>query len=138
MVKRWRNHHELDALRSYTIELLVAHIQDKDGPAATLEDGLLRFFLFVAQSGLEVAVSFPENGVMPDYPDSPVVVLDPVNSQNNIAFSISTNERGEIVGRAQEAWETLTTARWNDYKRETVDMWREVFGQAFLIEETTP
>src|SRR5262249_12557523 len=61
LLKRWRNHQELDALRSFGIELLLAYLQDRDGPAPSLEEGLVRYFLFVGQSELREPVSFPEN-----------------------------------------------------------------------------
>ena len=135
LLKRWRNFHELDFLRSYTIELLLAHLQDTPGPAERLEVGLLRFFLWVAQTRLTQPVSFPENGSITVYPNDPVVVLDPVNAENNVARRITLLEREEIVRQATEAWETLTTARRNGYKGETLELWKEVFGRSFVVEE---
>ena len=32
---------------------LVAHLQDIEGPSESLEDGVLRFFRYIAQSGLQ-------------------------------------------------------------------------------------
>jgi hypothetical protein len=64
-----------------------------------------------------------------------VVVLDPVNKENNVAARMTDTERREIVKRAMEAWELVTTARRNGFKGETVEYWREVFGRSFLIEE---
>jgi hypothetical protein len=44
-LKHWRNFHEVDdCLRSFTIELIVSHLQDAEGVPNCLEDGLLRFF----------------------------------------------------------------------------------------------
>lgn len=135
LLKRWRNHQELDGLRSFTIELLLAYLQDRDGPAPSLEDGLLRFFLFVAQSELRDPVSFPENGRIVGYPSDPVVVLDPVNADNNVARRISEVERREMVTTATGAWEAISAASWNLYKGEAVELWRDVFGRSFVIEE---
>lgn len=135
LLKRWRNHQELEALRSFTIELLLAYLQDRDGPVPSLEEGLVRFFLFVAQSELREPVSFPENGRILRYPSDPVVVLDPVNAENNVARRITEAERQEIVRKATEAWEVLSAATWNPYKGETLELWRDVFGRAFVIEE---
>lgn len=135
LLKRWRNHQELDFLRSFTIELLLAHLQDDGGPATSLEAGLLRFFLFVAQSELQQPVSFPENGKVLTYPNDPVVVLDPVNADNNAAMRLTDVERSEIVAKATEAWEIISEASCNLYKGDTVELWREVFGRPFVIEE---
>ena len=136
VLKRWRNQQELDdALRSFVIELLLAHIQDVQGPTESLEAGILRFFLFVAQHELSTPISFPENGQIDSYPTDPVVVLDPVNSDNNATKRVKEFERIEIVEKATEAWEFLTTARRNNFKGETLDCWKEVFGRSFVIEE---
>jgi tRNA nucleotidyltransferase (CCA-adding enzyme) len=135
LLKRWRNHQELDHLRSFTIELLLAALQDDEGPAGRLEDGLIRFFRFVAQTELKEPISFPENGEVNDLPSDPVVILDPVNENNNVAARLTEEEREEIVEVATIAWETLSTAQYLTGKGETVEYWREVFGRSFLIEE---
>ncbi len=135
LLKRWRNHQELDALRSFGIELLLAYLQDRDGPAPSLEEGLVRFFLFVGQSELREPVSFPENGRIRRYPNAPVVILDPVNADNNVAGRITEAERQEIVTKATTAWEAISAASWNPYKGETLELWRDVFGRSFVIEE---
>ena len=59
LAKRWRNYSELeDMLSSFAIELLVSHIVLSQGPTRTLEEGIIRFFLFVAQSELKQAITF--------------------------------------------------------------------------------
>ena len=130
LVKAWRNYHELK-LSSFTIELLLAHVQDRRGNAVTLEEGLLRFFQWVAQTGLIEPVSFAETSI---YPADLVVVIDPVNEKNNVTARMTDGERAEIVGAANDAWEALSTARWNDYKGETLELWKDVFGRSFTIE----
>jgi len=135
LLRRWRNHQELDHLRSFTIELLLAALQDDEGPAGRLEDGLIRFFRFVAQTELKEPISFPENGEVNGFPSDPVVMLDPVNENNNVAARLTEEEREEIVEVATIAWETLSTAQYLTGKGETVDYWREVFSRSFLIEE---
>lgn len=135
LLKRWRNHQELDHLRSFTIELLLAALQDDEGPAGRLEDGLIRFFRFVAQTELKEPISFPENGEVNDFPSDPVVILDPVNEENNVAARLTEEEREEIVEVATTAWETLSAAQYLFGKGETVEYWREVFDRSFVIEE---
>jgi len=136
LVKHWRNHHELDeTLRSFMIELIVSHLQDDEGSPPSLEKGLLRFFLYVAQSELRDPVIFPENGKVTSLPKDPVVILDPVNTENNVARRLTDLERQEIVNKATAAWETLTAARNNNFKGETLEYWKETFGRSFVIEE---
>lgn len=135
LLKSWRNYQELDHLRSFVIELLLAALQDQEGAAGKLEDGLIRFFRFVAQTKLKEPISFPENGKLNGLPSGPVVILDPVNEENNVAARLTEEERQEIVKDATMAWETLSAAQYLNGKGETVDYWREVFGRSFVIEE---
>jgi hypothetical protein len=135
LLKVWRNFQELEDLRSFPIELVVAHLHDDQGAAPDLEAGLLRFFLWIAQTELSEPVSFPENGKVTKFPADPVVILDPVNSDNNVTRRITDSVRNDIVTKATEAWELITAARRNGFKGETLDFWKQVFGRSFRIEE---
>lgn len=135
LLKHWRNENEIDALRSFTIELIVAHLYDVHGAAASLEAGLQRFFLYVAQTGLTERIAFPELGKITQFPTAPVVILDPVNRDNNVTSRITEAERKEIATAAQSAWEALTFAGCKDTKGETLDLWKEVMGRSFTIDE---
>lgn len=135
LLKKWRNVQELSKLRSFTIELLIAHLYDGDGAATSLESGLQRFFLYVAQSGLEEPITFPELGKIDSFPSDPVVILDPVNKDNNVTMRLTNEERLEIVAAAEAAWSTVETASWNGTKGETLDLWKEIFGRSFTIDK---
>jgi hypothetical protein len=134
MVKYWRNHHELDDLRSFVIELLLAHLQDQRGAAPSLEEGLLRFFSWVAQTELGQPVTFPECGQPTSWPKDRMVILDPVNVTNNVARRMTEPQCREIVNAARTAWERIHEARNNDFVGETVECWKDVFGRSFVIE----
>ena len=136
MLKYWRNRQELDdSLRSFAIELIAAHLQDTQGPVTSLEEGLIRFFFFIAQTELKAPIAFAEHGPKPRFPNASVVILDPVNVDNNVTMRITIDEREVIVSKAIEAWEKLNSARWKTTKGETIACWRVVFGRAFTIEE---
>lgn len=136
LLKHWRNHQELDdTLRSFLIELIVCHLQDVDGPADSLQEGLIRFFLYIAQSELRLPISFAENGTPEALPKDRVVVLDPVNTENNVARKLMDADCQGIIGKATEAWECLSTARNNNYKGDTLEYWKQVLGRSFVIEE---
>lgn len=136
LLKHWRNHQELDeSLRSFTIELIVSHLQDQEGVPASIEEGLLRFFLYIAQTRLTAPIVFAESGKVSFLPKDRVVILDPVNSANNVAHRITDADCEEIVVKATDAWETITAARNNNYKGETLDLWKDVFGRSFVIED---
>jgi hypothetical protein len=136
MLKYWRNFHELDdSLRSFTIELIVSHLQDARGVPASLEEGLLRFFLYVADSQLKTPISFAECGTVNSYPKDRVVILDPCNADNNVARKITDQDCKAIIEKCLNAWETLTYARNYDGKTQTLELWKEVFGRSFVIED---
>lgn len=134
LLKKWRNEKELDRLRSFTIELLVSHLYDQQGAAESLEAGLQRFFLYVAHQKLDERVTFPELGKVTAFPADPVVVLDPVNKENNVTARLTRAEKEEIVAAAKEAYETIEAASWKDSKGDTLDLWKEVMGRSFTID----
>ncbi len=136
LLKHWRNHQELDdTLRSFIIELIVSHLQDAKGAPVSLEEGLLRFFLYIAQTHLKNPIAFPECGKVTSFPKDRVVILDPVNAANNVARRLTDADCDEIIRKATYAWETITNARNNGYKGETLEFWKDVLGRSFVIEE---
>jgi hypothetical protein len=136
LLKCWRNFHELDdSLRSFTIELILSHLQDARGVPTSLEDGLLRFFLYVAESQLQTPICFKECGTPKSFPKDRVVILDPCNVDNNVARKITDQDCKAIVEKCLAAWETLSYARNYDGKTQTLELWKEVFGRSFVIED---
>ncbi len=136
LLKHWRNHQELDdSLRSFTIELIVSHLQDTEGAPTSLEEGILRFLLYIAQTRLTAPIVFAECGKVSTFPKDRVVILDPVNAANNVARRLTDADCDEIVTKATDAWETITAARNNNYKGETLELWKGVLGRSFVIEE---
>jgi hypothetical protein len=132
MGKTWRNEADLKhELSSFAIELILAEIQGQQGPAPSLEEGLQRFFLYIAQTGLKAPIL---SGHADHDHTSGVIVLDPYNAGNNVTSRMTESERLEIVAAAQTAWETLMTAHHSAYKGETNELWREVFGSPFTTE----
>ncbi|WP_248305832.1 CBASS oligonucleotide cyclase [Devosia psychrophila] len=131
LAKKWRNYAELKPLKSFTIELIAAHVLATEGKAGSVEQRFRDFLQYIARSGLNDRISFPENtlplGVFAD----PVVIIDPVYSLNNVASRISEAERVQIVAAAQEAWETATFASVEDDNA----VWKELFGPGFKVED---
>ena len=136
LLKFWRNFQELDdSLRSFTIELILSHLQDTEGAPASLEAGVLRFFRYVTQSELKTPICFKECGTPQSFPKDRVVILDPCNAENNVGRKITEQDCKGIIGKCLTAWETLTYARNYDGKTQTLELWKEVFGRSFVIEE---
>lgn len=59
-INKWRKEQELDKFCSLIIELIVAHLYDRDGVTISLESGLQRFYLYVPPSELKTQITFPE------------------------------------------------------------------------------
>jgi hypothetical protein len=131
LTKKWRNHAELKPLKSFIIELIAAYILDTEGNAGTIEERFRRILLYIAQSGLKEKIQFAENTAPFGSFTDPVVIIDPVYSLNNVASRITEAERVAIVAAAQNSWEAAHFASAEDDN----DVWKELFGPRFRIEE---
>lgn len=107
MAKKWRNYAEIKPLKSFAIELIMAHVLATQGCDGSIEQRFRSFLLYITRSGLKDQISFPENTLPLGTFSDPVVILDPVYSFNNVTSRISETERQEIVAAAQEAWEAV-------------------------------
>jgi len=129
--KQWRNRAELKPLKSFTVELILAHILGTQGSEGSIEQRFRNFLMYVAQSGLKEQISFPENAKPLGSFSDPVVIIDPVNCFNNVTSRISEEERQTIVAAAQNDWEVATFASVeNDH-----ETWKRIFGPRFKTEE---
>lgn len=128
--KRWRNHMKPAGLKSFHIELLMAHLLEVNGSAANIEKRFRDFLMYIAQSGLKKRIDFVENrsSAAVLFSDA-VVLIDPVNNSNNVASRIKEEERLEIVKMARESWEAAVFASEED----DVELWKEIFGPRFKV-----
>lgn len=131
--KKWRNRIELKPLKSFVIELIMAHVLAAYGKEGSIEKRFRDFLQYIVQSELKEVITFPENGTVTTVFSDPVVILDPVCNTNNVASRISEVERKEIVAAALNAWETAHFASTED----DLDLWKELFGPRFKVKEPT-
>lgn len=131
LAKRWRNNSELKPLKSFVIELIMAHVLAKNGKDGSIEKRFRDFLLYIAQSELKEVIYFPENGLVTPRFSDPVVILDPVCNSNNVASRITEKERLEIVKAANDAWEVANHASIED----NIEIWKELFGPRFRVED---
>ena len=130
LAKKWRNYSELKPLKSFTIELIMAHLLDTEGKDGTIEQKFRRFLHYIASSKLQKTIKFAEN--TPPFKEftDPVIILDPVSSKNNVASRITEEERSEIVDTANQSWETANFAS----AEGDLEIWKELFGTGFKVE----
>jgi tRNA nucleotidyltransferase (CCA-adding enzyme) len=132
LAKRWRNHAAPPGLKSFHIELILAYLLDKNGAKDSIEKRFRDFLLYIANSGLKERIDFRENVGRPlSVFSDPVIIIDPANSENNVASRITEEERKEIIELADETWETANYAS----TRNDVDIWKEIFGPRFKIKD---
>lgn len=129
MAKRWRNYREVPGLKSYAIELIVAHLLDRDGTTGTVEQRFRQFLMYIWQSELQETISFSETPAPIGTFTDPVVIIDPVNGENNVAGRIKEAERQSIVACASESYEAAHNASGED----DLELWKEVFGPKFRV-----
>jgi hypothetical protein len=127
--KQWKHICEVPGLKGYTIELVMAHLLDRNGTAGTLEERFRGFLLFLARDQLKEVIKFPENGHVIRIPSDPVIILDPVNSGNNVAARITEAERIAIVEKANAAWNAAHFASIEN----DLEVWKEIFGPRFKV-----
>lgn len=133
LAKRWRNYSEQDALSSFAIELIVAHLNRADGIPASIEQGFYRFLRYVAQSGLKDIISFPDAIRQVPRESVPVRIYDPTNNENNVTSRVDESARVEVTKAALEALRCINHAMSVDRRGETETLWRQVLGQQFCI-----
>lgn len=132
MAKRWKNFACPPGLKSFHLELILAYLQDRDGPTQNIEQRFREFLGFIAQSELNDRIDFPENSAKAHkYFSDPVVIIDPANHENNVASRITSEEKIQIVKIALQAWETANYASVEDDN----DIWKEIFGNKFKIKD---
>lgn len=129
--KRWSRQAEIK-LKSFHVELIMAYLLDRDGAKGSIEERFRNFLKYIWQSELKEVIRFPENGLLfvSTFSD-PVVIVDPVNSSNNVASRITEEERLEIVEAAARSWEGAHYASEVDEE----DVWKELFGGRFKTAE---
>ena len=96
-----------------------------------LEESIRRFFLFIMRD-LGGGVAFDDADAS-KFSDR-VVIVDPANSDNNVAARIERDERDALVATARQAYETITWAQGLPGKGETIAAWKELFGDNFSID----
>ena len=132
LAKRWRHFHDIPGLKSFHIELIFAHLVDMDGPAESIEKRFREFLVYIARTKLSERIDFPENAGKPavNFSD-PVVIIDPVSPENNVASRITKEERELIAKAAEAAWEAATYAS----VERSDEVWKEIFGGRFKTKD---
>ncbi|EHA16834.1 CBASS oligonucleotide cyclase [Halomonas sp. HAL1] len=132
LAKRWKHFHDIPGLKSFHIELIMAHLVDTDGPAVSIERRFREFLVYIARTKLSERIDFPENSGKPIVSfNDPVVIIDPVSPENNVASRITKDEQELIAKHAETTWETATYASVENNN----EVWKEIFGNRFKVKD---
>ena len=140
---KWWNNRLPDDLRMPSIfcdHVVAAAVDRMGGVTDQWQTSVRELFRFVSQvHRLEAPIVFgdyydPSDAVIPAVP---VVIMDVVNPENNVAAKLDlTSKRDRYVSAAQDAYDAASYARTlelDDEIEEAVDVWCEVFGPDFRI-----
>jgi hypothetical protein len=137
LIKFWaaklKREDEKFRLKSFMIELVLAHLADQGLAFSDYIDALQHFFTYVARSNLRELIVFG-NYYKPSAVGTfkePVKIIDPVNAKNNVSCLYTTVQADAIVTAALDAGDAIDSALYAPTKQETVRYWQRVFGSAF-------
>lgn len=130
ILKSWRNYKELE-LSSFTIELAVAHLIDEGRINSSINQAIITFFEFLGNGG-PIKVYF--TGAIGSKVGSSPLIADPTNNENN-TIKLSDSEWDEIVDEAEYGFETIFYAQAIQEKGKTLELWKEVLGPGFNVQE---
>ena len=131
ILKSWRNYKELE-LSSFSIELAVAHLIKKGRISdSSINQAIIIFFEFFG-SGNPIEVYF-SGAIGPEAGSAPWIA-DPTNNENN-TVRLSDSEWGEVAEAAENGFDTISYGQNVREAGKTLDLWKEVFGPTFNIQE---
>jgi hypothetical protein len=137
LIKFWaakmKREHEGFRLKSFMIELILAHLADQGVDFSDYPEALQHFFTFVARSNMRRPIIFADYyqpSVVGAFAE-PVQIIDPVNAKNNVSALYTAAQADAIVEAALEAGDAIDGALAAPTKQETVYYWQKVFGSAF-------
>ncbi|CAM1370539.1 conserved hypothetical protein [Tenacibaculum litopenaei] len=133
ILKKWKNFQEIK-LSSFAIELIVAHLDLTEDVETTIEESLLRFYKFIGQKTFPIITfNAPYGNYKAD--NSCIYIADPTFNENNVTKYVSNNDWEDIREKANIAFDTILLADEEEYITPTIDLWKEIFGSEFNINE---
>lgn len=136
-MKWWKRSQSADfRFKSFMIELIVAHLNDKGLlPKGNYIEALLSVFGYIARTGLKERIIFTDYYAASAAKDTghPIQIFDPVNPDNNVAALYTEAERVAIVDAALEAIDAINWGRRATTKADAVSAWKDVLGPSFKV-----
>ena len=139
LVKYWasKEKREKDGFRfkSFMIEMILAKLSDGGENFSDYPEALQSFFTYLAKSDMRELVVFDDyyspSGV--GAISTPVKIIDPVNSENNVGKLYTDFQADMIVDAALDAGDAIDAALSATTKQDTIYYWQKVFGSSFQV-----
>lgn len=138
LVKWWvrfqKSKDEKFRMKSFLVEMIVAHLADSGVSMADYTIALEKVFGYVVKSRLKSRISFADYypaSKLPGPTGKPMEIFDPVNETNNVGVDYSDSDRQKIVSAAQEALEAISEARYATTHGRAIECWQDVLGPSF-------
>jgi tRNA nucleotidyltransferase (CCA-adding enzyme) len=122
-------------LKSFMIELILAHLADQGLDLSDYPEALQHFFTYVARTAIRERIIFTDYykaSTVGSFSE-PVKIIDPVNARNNVSKLYSAAQADAIVDAALDAGDAIDAALAAPTKQETVYYWQRVFGSSFQL-----
>ena len=133
ILKKWKNFQEIK-LSSFAIELIVAYLDLTFGIENNIEESLLRFFKLLGKRQFPIITfNAPYGKYKSD--GNHIYIADPTFNENNITKYISKDEWKNVREKANLVFDTILLADEEEHITPTVDLWKEIFGNEFNINE---
>jgi tRNA nucleotidyltransferase (CCA-adding enzyme) len=140
LAKFWVHHmkqeHQEFRFKSFMVELLMSHLCDQGVDFSDYPDALQSFFTYIAKTNMReriVFTDYPSRPTVAPPASTPLQIIDPVNSENNVARLYTEAHADAIVDAALDAGDALEYALSAQTKQETVRSWQRVFGPSFHV-----
>jgi hypothetical protein len=137
LLKSWaamiKRENEEFRLKSFMIELILAHLCDRGASLTDYPEALQSFFTYVARSRLRERIVFADYyapSAVGTFSE-PVQIIDPVNEKNNVSSLYTVKQADAIVDAALDAGDAIDSALKAPTKQGTVYFWQKVFGSPF-------
>lgn len=137
LVKYWarRMKAERDGfrLKSFMVEMIMAHLADGGADFRNYPEALQAFFTYILTTNLDERITFSDfygEGEVGNFSE-PIQIIDPVNPANNVSKLYTKYQRNIIVEAAEDAGDAIEAAAYATTKEKTVYYWQKVFGPLF-------
>jgi tRNA nucleotidyltransferase (CCA-adding enzyme) len=137
LLKQWAKQRKLESdqfrLKSFMIELILAHLSDGGQRFDDYPEAMQSFFTYVARTNLKQRIVFSDyySASVVEAASDRVQIFDPVNAKNNVARLYTARQADALVAAALEAGDAIDAALYATTKSDTIRHWRRVFGPSF-------